>query len=175
MNADLIVMACHSATAAAIKEIRERFDIPIVGVEPYLKMADELVKQDHNSKILVLLTELTSNSEKFLKLKEEFANHTQIKIEPMHELATFIEEGFDQKESTDFYKKLNTMLEPYKNQNFSHVILGCTHYNLIADQISKTLSSQCISTEKYIVKRPFYEKTTIESKSLVFLASLDNS
>lgn len=132
-NCKLIVVACNTATTNAIKELRQKYDVPFIGIEPAIKPAA------NNSKtqiIGVLATKGTINSDLFNKKITEFSN-IQI-IEQIGEgLVQLIEEGNMESHQMTFL--LNKYLIPMVEANIDYLVLGCTHYPYLLPQIKKIL------------------------------------
>lgn len=125
-----IVLACNTASAICVKRLREEYpNILFIAIEPAYKMV-----HDYNpeGKTLVMATKGTLNSEKFLALYHKYDNNNTILL-PCSGLADLIEKG--NMEEVDKYLKNN--LSEYKGVN--NVVLGCTHYPLIKNNIKKIL------------------------------------
>lgn len=126
-----LVVACNTATSAAIKEIRRIFELPVIGMEPAIKPAVELKT---NSRIIVMATPLTLQSEKFNSLVYQYKHLAEIIPIPCPGLVEVIERG-----NNNIADYLYTILLPETNKNISTVVLGCTHYVLIKREILKVL------------------------------------
>ncbi len=125
-----IVIACNTASAMCVKRLREEYpDTIFIAIEPAYKMV-----HDYNpkGKTLVMATKGTLASEKFLALFNKYDNNRTILL-PCSGLAELIEEGNEVK--IDRY--LDDNLSRYKD--IDNVVLGCTHYPLIKDNIRKVL------------------------------------
>lgn len=125
---ELIVIACNTASTLS-SYLREKFDIPIVAIEPAYKMVYDYA---YDKKALVMATKRTLESDKFKRLYERYNNHNTILL-PCVGLADLIEEGSQEK--IDNYLKENIS----KYSGAECVVLGCTHYPLIKDSISRVL------------------------------------
>lgn len=127
-----IVLACNTASCICVKRLREEFpDILFIAIEPAYKMV-----HDYNpcGKTLVMATKGTLDSEKFLALYHKYDNNDTILV-PCIGLADLIENG--NISLVDNYLVSN--LSKYKG--VSNVVLGCTHYPLIKDNIRKVLGN----------------------------------
>jgi len=118
-----IVVACNSATAAAINELRTSFNVPIVGMEPALKPAAELTQ---SGVVAILATASTLKSEKFERLHNRFSKDTFIIRQPCDGWVDYVE-------SCDRHGSTATMLvarsvQPMLDKNADALVLGCTHY-----------------------------------------------
>lgn len=118
-----IVVACNTATSAAVHLLRERFDIPVIGLEPALKPA---ILYKKNSRILVMATPVTLREEKFMHLSSLYENLGEIVPVPCDGLAELIESGIT--EGIVMEKYLNRVLSPFTDKKVDSVVLGCTHY-----------------------------------------------
>jgi len=128
-GADIIVIACNTATSAAIENLRGIYDIEIVGTEPAVMPA---IKDKHK-KILILATPYTIRSERYIKLVEKYED---IIIScPCRDLAGLIDENapdFD-----NLFDYAESILKPFRDS--TAVVFGCTHYVLIKDIIKKIM------------------------------------
>ena len=128
-------IACNSATAAAVRVLREKYPmLPLVGIEPALKPA-ALYKR--NPRVLVLATPMTIKEDKFKRLFEKYEDKATIYGLPCPGLMEYVEEGkADSKEIKNFLEKL---LLPYRDGTIDSVVLGCTHYPFVSDIIGQIL------------------------------------
>ena len=129
-----IVIACNTATSAAAQTLREEYpDVPIIGVEPALKPA---VLATRDGTVLVMATPMTVRLEKFQKLMEEWGSAAQVIAVPCEGLAARIERG--KLESVDLVEMIDTLVGRYAHA-VDAVVLGCTHYPFVVDQIRHVL------------------------------------
>ena len=128
-----LVVACNTATSAAIQILRERYqDIAVIGIEPALKPA---VLSGHYPRVLVMATPMTVRETKFLRLMQRFEEQAQIIPLPCPGLMEFVEKGdLDSAELEDYLQKL---FAPY--EKIDAVVLGCTHYPFVKKKIQKVL------------------------------------
>jgi glutamate racemase len=136
-GAKAIVVACNTATGAAVRLLRERLpEIPIVGVEPGLKPAAALTR---NGTVGVLATERTLASEKFLTLRDQIAGDTNTRflLQPCRGLADQIELG--ELESPALVAMLRRYVLPLLEQGADTLVLGCTHYPLVQASIEHVI------------------------------------
>lgn len=132
-NAKMIVVACNTATTNAIKELRAKFDVPFIGIEPAIKPAA------HNSKtqtIGILATKGTLNSELFNKNVARF-QETKIIEQVGFNLVKLIESG--QMHSEEMTSLLKEYLQPMIEANVDYLVLGCSHYPYLIPQIKEIL------------------------------------
>lgn len=132
-NAKLIVVACNTATTNAIKELRAKYDVPFIGIEPAIKPA---ALHSETQKIGILATKGTLNSELFYKSVEKFQD---IKIIEQigFGLVDLIENG--QIESEEIKKLLKDYLTPMIEADIDNLVLGCSHYPYLIPEIKKIL------------------------------------
>ena len=134
-----LVLACNTATAAAVKELRKKYpDLIIIGIEPALKVA-----ADHypGGRIGVMATEVTLREEKFDSLLHRFHENCSITKIPMPGLVQLVEAG--KTDSVEMDALLRTLLAPYIGR-LDAVVLGCTHYPLAAGAISRVLGETVV-------------------------------
>ncbi len=127
-----VVVACNTATAAAIAVLRERYAIPLIGVEPAIKPAAE---QSLSGVVGVLATSGTIASDKFLTLQSRFSGQTQILTRAGTGLVELIEQP--QIDEAAVLALLESFIKPMQNKGADTLVLGCTHYSLIRSQIAK--------------------------------------
>jgi len=127
LGAKIIVVACNTATAAAIDALRQQLQIPLVGVEPAIKPA---VAATRSGVVGVLATPATLASERYHSLIERFATGVRVVAQPCAGLAEHIEHGDLDGERTE--KLLRSFVEPLLNEHADVIVLGCTHYPLVA-------------------------------------------
>ena len=138
----LIVVACNTATAAAVSALREALpETPVVGVEPGVKPAAASTK---SGRIAVLATELTARSERLARLIAEYANGVTVDVLPCPGWATRVETlrldepGF----AAEFTAEARRHLEPTLAAGCDRVVLGCTHYAFLADLLSPLVAGR---------------------------------
>jgi glutamate racemase len=126
-----IVIACNTATSAAVKEIRARYQerMPIIGIEPALKPAARWKK---HGKILVMATPATLRLEKYEDLSHRLEGEAEFLPVMCTGLAARIEKG--NLDGADLYELLENLLGPYRGQ-VDGIVLGCTHYPFVKRQI----------------------------------------
>jgi glutamate racemase len=137
-GAKALVVACNTATVAAIKLLREHYpDLPIVGVEPGLKPGAAATR---NGKVGVLATEGTLAGEKFLLLRDQVAAEGRVRflLQPCNGLADQIESGELDSDATD--AMLERFILPLLAQGADTLVLGCTHYPLVLASIERVLA-----------------------------------
>ncbi|KAF5033679.1 Glutamate racemase 2 [anaerobic digester metagenome] len=131
-----IVVACNTATSVAIEELRNRYSIPIIGMEPAVKPAVEKNK-NADKRILVTATELTLKQDKLQNLIAKLDNEHIVDLLSLQELVRFAEK-FDFSEET-VLPYLKERLSNFDLSNYGTVVLGCTHFTFFKDMIQKLL------------------------------------
>lgn len=130
-----LVVACNTATSAAVRTLRELYpDIPIVGIEPAVKPA---VTWKPNCRVLVMATPMTIREEKFQMLMAKYTDFAEIIPLPCPGLMDFVERG--DLHSEDFRRYLEELLFVHRIHPVDSVVLGCTHYPFAKDMISEVL------------------------------------
>lgn len=172
---DAIVVACNTATAEAIKQIRESISIPIIGVEPGIKPA---AMQSQNNIVGVLATEATLKSDKFNALLNTLPNDCHFIKQAGAGLVPLIESGKADSEET--LELLAKHLGPIQDAGADTLVLGCTHYPFLRKAIRKLLgeSITLIDTSDSVVRQlkrqvEFLKKESNEKDfgSVLFLSS----
>lgn len=137
-QADLLVVACNTATAAAISHLRARLpNTLIVGVEPGVKPAARLSR---HGRIGVMATEGTLRSEKFRLLAQAHAAEVQLVLQPCPGLASAIEGG--DAASAEVLAQVQRHCAPLREAGVDTVVLGCTHYPFVAQALQATLGDE---------------------------------
>jgi glutamate racemase len=132
-GAKAIVVACNTATSAAIEELREYYEeIPLIGIEPALKPAVELKRK---GKIIIMATTMTLSEIKFSKLVKNYGLEADIEPMPCPGLVELIETGIVDGEEMN--KFLRFKLDKYINDSIASIVLGCTHYPFIKDELAR--------------------------------------
>ena len=133
----IIVVACNTATTNAINELRKRFSIPFVGIEPAIKPA---ALNSKTKQIGILATKGTLSSELFSQ-----------NLKKLNEKSKFIEvvgkgivEAIENNTTgtSDFKKELEQQLLPFKKSNIDHLVLGCSHYPLITNKLKEIFDNK---------------------------------
>lgn len=144
-GAEIIVVACNTATAAAIDGLRQSFDIPFVGMEPAVKPAAALTK---TGVIGVLATHGTLQGSLYKATSEKYARRKEVKIieEVGDGLVELVEGGDTQSPEAEALVK--KYIDPMIEAGADCVVLGCTHYPFLEPIIRK------VSSDKLIVINP---------------------
>lgn len=154
----IIVIACNTASAMCKDFLRSEFDIPIIAIEPAIKMVDK-------GKTLVMATKGTLESEKFLELYKKYGS-LETEIYECVGLADLIEQN-NISEIKNYLKEHLKQFRGVKN-----VVLGCTHYPLIKAEIKEVLgnvnfydgSRGVVKQLERVIKEINLEKSDLEIK-----------
>lgn len=137
-NCKIIVIACNTASAAALKYLRGIHpEISFVGMEPAVKPAAE---QTQSGVVGVIATTATFQGELFASVVERFAQNVKVLNQPCPGLVQQIEAG--KLENVDTEKMLRGWLEPMKEKNIDTLVLACTHYPFVLPLIKKILGEK---------------------------------
>lgn len=137
---DAVVLACNTATAVAVNEMRREFRFPVIGVEPAVKPAAEECKN-----VLVLATERTAESARMKMLASRFPD-CSFRIYPCMNLAGAIERYYTKGERFLLSAHL-------PSGSYDGVVLGCTHYSFFRDRIASFYSAPVYDGSEGVAKR----------------------
>ena len=146
-----IVVACNTATAAAVGELRQGWpDVLFVGMEPAVKPA---VLASQSGKIGVLATTGTLRSARFAALLERFASDVEVVTQPCPGLVELVEAG--ELDSGVTQALLNSYVAPLLQAGCDTLILGCTHYPLLKPLLQRMVPEhvQLIDTGDAVARR----------------------
>lgn len=127
-----LVLACNTATSAAIKVLREKLEVPVVSVEPAIKPACEA---DGGGKVLMLATVATTRLERYRALQARMPDPERVINVGCSGLVERIELGITDDDAFDDI--LGDKLKPYEGMQIDGIVLGCTHYVFIKGAISR--------------------------------------
>lgn len=131
----IIVIACNTASAAALKYLRERFPhIRFIGMEPAVKPAAEQTK---SGVVGVIATTATFQGELFASVVERFASGVEVIRQPCPGLVQQIEAGQQNAPKTE--DMLRQWVTPMKEKGIDALVLGCTHYPFVKPVLEKIL------------------------------------
>lgn len=137
-GAEIIVIACNTATSIAVAELREKYSIPIIGMEPAVKPAIEHVANS-SKRVLVTATPLTCKEEKLKNLIAKLDTNHQTDLLPLADLVRFAESYEFSSEVIVPY--LKQTLQNYDISQYGAVVLGCTHFPLFSHCFQEVFSS----------------------------------
>ena len=129
-NVKLVVVACNTATAAAIDFLRANYDIPFVGMEPAVKPAAVNTKKGI---IGILATKGTFNGRLFNQTSEKWASDVQLEIRVGKGFVELVENGdLDSDNTKSVVKKV---VQPMLDRGIDQLVLACTHYPFLCQSI----------------------------------------
>jgi glutamate racemase len=146
----MMVVACNTATCGAIEELRTKYQIPIVGTVPAVKLA---AKKTKSGTVAVISTPSTSKSDRLKNLIRNDCRDTNVLNIGCKNLEDAVETG--ELNSKNVGNLLLTYLEKVKNSNADCLVLGCTHYPFLKKSIKKIVGShiKLIDSGKAIARR----------------------
>ena len=145
-GAEIIVVACNTATAAAIATLREEFPISFIGMEPAVKPA---VKSTRTGVVGVLATAGTLKAAKYLNTREKFSDGVRIVEHIGQGFVELVEKGcLTGKEAEDI---VTASLKPLLDEGADRIVLGCTHYPFLSETISRTAAALYPEREMEII------------------------
>ena len=134
-GAKLIVIACNTASAAALTSLRQRWpEVPIVGMEPAVKPASQATQTGH---VGVLATPGTLQASRFSHLVERFANGVQVHTLMGSGLVEMVERNQLSDPQTE--ARIREILAPVQGVPMDHLVLGCTHFPFLAAMLHHVL------------------------------------
>jgi glutamate racemase len=137
-GAKVIVVACNTASAAALHHLRRVFpNAPFVGMEPAVKPA---VEQTRNGVVGVIATHATFQGELFASLVERFASDTRVLTQVCPALVDAVEAGALDTPETE--AAVRQCIAPLLAANIDQLVLGCTHYPFLRSVIERVTGAQ---------------------------------
>ncbi|OEH84171.1 glutamate racemase [Desulfuribacillus stibiiarsenatis] len=134
----MIVIACNTATAASMSEARQRFNIPIIGViQPGVRAA---ISATRNNRIGVIGTEGTINSNIYQNMLLKINPSMFVASQACQPFVSLVEQNLVY--TKDARRLIAEYMEPIKVQHVDTLILGCTHYPLMANAISMVMGPE---------------------------------
>jgi len=138
LKVSAIVIACNTATSAAIEDIRKTYSIPIIGMEPAVKPAVKLT-EGTQKRVLVTATPLTLKEEKLKNLIDRVDNEHIVDLLPLPELVQFAEDFEFKDDVVGDY--LNRKLSACDLDKYGTIVLGCTHFIFYKNLFKKIIPS----------------------------------
>lgn len=132
----LIVVACNTASVAALAKLRDRFKIPFVGVVPALKPAAE---RSNYRRIGLLATSRTVADAYTDRLINDYASDCRVTRVGNPNIVDFIEKYFLNSSRDERQKLLDDTVRQFKDANIDFLVIGCTHFIFIEDDLRKAL------------------------------------
>lgn len=143
-----VVIACNTATSAAVNALRDHYDIPIIGMEPALKVAcdrgdtaagDGPAPARHMPQhVIVAATPLTLREHKFAALMDRFKANNMISPQPCPDLVEIVESG-RLCDHDLVMRTLHRYFDGYDLPSIDSVVLGCTHFVFYRDYFRELL------------------------------------
>ena len=131
-GAGIIVIACNTATSAAIAHLRAKYPVPFIGMEPAVKPAATLTK---TGVIGVLATKGTLNGRLYISTLNKFASDVRVIEMVGTGLVPLVESGKTEGDEVD--SLLVKYISPMVTQGADYIVLGCTHYPFLRDSIQR--------------------------------------
>lgn len=175
-GAKVVVIACNTATSAAIDDLREKYtNIPIIGIEPALKPAVEISR---GKSIIIMATPMTLAEKKFSNLMELYKKEVNMISLPCAGLVELIENGIIKGEQIQNY--LRDKLKEFKLIDIASIVLGCTHYPFIKDELIKIVGEKTIIIDGSIgtvnqLKRQLTRNNLLNEKKKKGIVTIYNS
>jgi len=138
MDVKLVVIACNTATAAALRATQRTFEVPIIGViEPGARAA---VEEARNRRVGVLATPLTASSGAYRRAVHSLDAGIEVHEQACPEFVPMIERG--EVDGPALERVARGYLEPLMERRVGALVLGCTHYPLISAPINRILGPE---------------------------------
>lgn len=132
LGAKALVVACNTASGAALEALREHLAVPVIGLEPAVKPA---VRESATGRVGVMATVGTLRSDRYARLVATHGNGATVVAQPCPGLADTVEDGILAGEELD--RRLAPFVAPLQEAGVDTVVLGCTHYVFIRDAIER--------------------------------------
>lgn len=133
-----IVVACNTVSSIAIKELKEKFDVPIIGmIEPGAELA---AKETRNGKIGVIGTRATISNKAYSKELKKLDAKFEVYEKACPLFVPLAEEGWVDHKAT--YEIAEEYLKELHELKIDTLVLGCTHYPILADVIQEVIGKE---------------------------------
>lgn len=157
-GAEAVVLACNSATAAAVQTLRRIYPRPLVGMEPAIKPA---LGRTRTGRIGVLATEVTLESERFQRLLLRWSAQAELLPQPCPDLVREVEQGDWDGPRVRFL--LDSYITPLLAAGADTLVLGCTHYHFLKPLLCRIAGSEtAILDPSYPVARQLARVLSLE-------------
>lgn len=169
-NCEIIILACNTASSDALRKIQQEYlpkyypDKKVLGV--LIPAAEEAITKSRNKKIGVIATEGTVESGAFMREITKIESKIKVFQNSCPLLVPIVEAGEQNSKATKII--LENYLKPLKNKGVDTLILGCTHYGILENQIRKIISSNIVlisearvvpkKLKNYLKRHPEIEK-----------------
>jgi len=168
-GAKLIVVACNTASQAALNALRATFSVPIVGVVPAVKPAARATRK---GRIGVAATNQAARAIYLRQLIDEFAEGIQVYAVGCPELVTLVEQG--ELDGPVAEEAVRHALQPLLVEDVDVIVLGCTHFPALRSTIERIVGNQVqvLDSGAAIARRT---RSVLETEALLHPASSDRS
>ncbi|MBL3529197.1 MAG: glutamate racemase [gamma proteobacterium endosymbiont of Lamellibrachia anaximandri] len=129
-GAKAVVVACNTATAAAVSLLRSEFPVPIIGMEPGVKPG---IKESRSGVVAILATEGTLGSEKFQALLDQYGNGAEVIVQPCNGWVEQVEHA--EHDSPETRQIVADQVKPLLKRGADTLVLGCTHFPFLKEAI----------------------------------------
>ena len=135
LDPSMLVIACNTASVAALEDVRAVTDCPVVGTVPAVKPAAE----EEGGIIGVLATERTVRSPYLDNLVDAFASHRDVRRQPAGDIVRYVEERWLEEGEDGAVPVIRPALEKLREADISSLVIGCTHFLHVLPAISRTM------------------------------------
>lgn len=151
---NLLVVACNSASSAALDALRAAVSVPVVGMEPPLKPAAERTR---SGRVLVLATPATARGERLQRLHRDHGGNAVIETLPMPGLADLVESG--EIDGTRIEEMLGDALRTPLADGVDEIALGCTHYGYLRPALERLVPAgvELIDAAEPVARRVLHQ------------------
>ena len=140
MGTKMVVVGCNTATTAAIDYLRERWsEMPIVGLEPAVKPA---CLTTQTRRIVVLATAHSLQSDMFLNTALRYASDVEVMKVVGEDFVEIVEAG--EEHTLRAVEAVRRVIEPLLDKNIDKIVLGCTHYPFLREEIERVIGDRGI-------------------------------
>ena len=163
----IIIVACNTATAAAIDFLRSKYSLPFIGMEPAVKPA---ALNSKTKSIAVLATEGTFNGSLYNETSKKYAADVTLNIKVGDKLVDIVEKGLIYELSTE--EHLKELVKPLIEKKIDHLVLGCTHYPFLTPVLKNVLPGfvKIIDPAPAVIKQT---KRVLEQKELLIKSGVN--
>lgn len=147
---DALVVACNTATAVAVEQLRAAFSIPVIAMEPAIKPS---VQSSRNKRIGVLATATTLDSERYLSLKQRYLRHPDTHIEEAacHHWVEWVENRDLQ--DAALHSDIAADIAPFEKANVDTLVLACTHFPFLSEAIAAHTKADLIDPAPAVINQ----------------------
>ena len=160
---NVIVIACNTISVTALATLRKTFPTYFIGTVPAIKLASKVT---HNNRIGLLATQRSISQEYTAKLIKDFASNCIVYSRADGKLISFIEHNLTNDSETEKLEACKPAVEYFCENDCDTIILGCTHFIHVADEIQKLAGSsvKVIDSRDGVVRQALKMRGSIEGK-----------